>query len=127
MSQTVSFHASLESKVRNFKDADFILDSKTPLILRYKNRIVILFYNNANYEDRKLIEIWQKIARRFTVVTFAAINIGQESGVMNAINREDNFLSKELPAIILYEDQIPKNFYDGPRNMESIVAFICSI
>lgn len=124
-----------EQKVRNFRSTDFALDSKTPIALRYKDCILMLFYNDMNREDRDTAAIWQEAARLSSVAIFAAVNLRTETAVGDAINQVKmdpnnpvyDFAPQGIPAIVVYRNQFPQAFYNGPREVQSIVDYALSL
>jgi len=125
----------LEQKVRNLRDRDFFLESKTPMALRSEDCTLVLFYNDMNREDRDLSFIWQEAANRASVVAFAAVNLRLETGVANAINltKQDpnnplyDFTPRGLPAIVVYRNHYPQAFYNGPRSVENIIDYALTL
>ena len=125
----------LEQKVRNFRNTDFALDSMIPIALRHKDCILVLFYNDMNRNDRDAAIIWQDVARLGSIASFAAVNLRTETAVGEAINQIKSnpnspvydYAPKGIPAIIVYRDQVPQSFYNGPYEVQAIIDFTLSL
>lgn len=121
----------LEQKVHNFRNSDFALDSEVPIALRYKDSILMLFYNDLNREDRDMAGIWQSVARLGVIGTFGAVNLRTEIEVNEAINKvrtqSYDFAPRSIPEIIIYQKHFPQAFYNGPREINAIVDYVLAL
>jgi hypothetical protein len=133
--QASSSKPDIDHKFYSLTGADFALDTATPLALRSPECTLVLFYNDLNKEDRDLLQVWSEVSRRGIIAKFAAINVRIETGVAQGIsytiNNLDNplykFAPKGLPVIIVYRKSYPQAFYNGPRNVASILDYAMTL
>ena len=77
-------------------------------VLRHGGCIFILFYNSENSKDRDLYTIWQSVSRSGVIATFATANLKTQSS----------------PTIIVYQDHLPYDIYNGSYEIYDIINYI---
>lgn len=113
--------------VTMFRGFDFYTEDRFPSI-KYKECLIILFYNEDEL-SRKLIPIWTKAGSEMRGM-FCACNIAYETQILSNFRelsrRNDHysqFAVKEIPFILVYREGDPVGFYNGKRDVKSIVQF----
>ena len=119
--------------VKRLTASDFLLDTTTPIQLKWTDCIVILFYVD-NAESRNLVQIWATAANVVAGPIFAAINLNTENEVAQAFLkiRESRtpyrfFGLKGYPFIIAYQGGYPVAFYNGDRDVQAIADWTITL
>lgn len=105
----------LEQKVRNLTSSEFNSDNT----LKYKDCILVLFYNDINQKDQNLAAIWQAAARSGSIANFAAVNLRNQPTL--------NFFPQDNPVIVVYRNQHPETFYHGPHKVQDIIDYALTL
>lgn len=124
----------MEQKHRIFKEADFSLETATPIALIWTDCFIVLFYNPLNEIDRETFNIFIAAARRSSIAIFATVNLQSEGRISKAFNETalnpnnplNDFSLKEIPAVVIYRDRFPQAFYNGDFTVSALTDFTLS-
>lgn len=124
----------MDQKYRIFKEADFALETATPIALRWTDCFIVLFYNPLNETDRNIFNTFITAARKSSVAIFATVNLQSEGRISKAFNETalnpnnplNDFSLKEIPAVIVYRDRFPQAFYNGDFTVSALTDFTLS-
>ena len=118
------------NKVSVLSEEDFTTDRKDLNIgLKSKKCTLILFYSD-NIESQNLASIWKLVASQTVGPVFAACNLSRNKIIAEAFNtiKQSNVPFKwvglrGLPFILVYRNGWPAAFYNGEREVQSIVDY----
>lgn len=119
-----------QESVKVLRESDFTLDSKQLIGLKYDDCILVLFYVE-NAESQQLVKVWSVAAQQVVGPVFAAVNLMVERRIANAFTKIGMEGShplywtkmKSLPFIIVYRAGWPVAFYNGAREVGSIIDY----
>nr|QBK91115.1 MAG: thioredoxin-like protein [Pithovirus LCPAC202] len=113
--------------VKNLGAEDFLLETTTPIQLKWTDCIVILFYGD-NGESKALAQIWATAAKSVIGTIFAAANLKTNQKLAQAFVKIGesptpyrSFKLQGYPFIIAYQKGFPVGFYNGERDVQAIV------
>nr|QBK90755.1 MAG: thioredoxin-like protein [Pithovirus LCPAC201] len=113
--------------VKNLNSDDFLLETTTPIQLKWTDCIVILFYGDNN-ESKSLAQIWATAAKSVIGTIFAAANLKSNQKLAQAFVKIGesptpyrNFRMQGYPFILAYQRGFPVGFYNGERDVQAIV------
>ena len=113
--------------VKNLNSDDFLLETTTPIQLKWTDCIVILFYGDNN-ESKTLAQIWATAAKSVIGTIFAAANLKTNQKIAQAFVKIGesptpyrNFKLQGYPFILAYQRGFPVGFYNGERDVQAIV------
>lgn len=120
-----------QNTVRELKENDFWLDSKTPIALKSNKVHLVLIYNPQNV-DPGYIELWQRLGQTLSGIVVAAINESARTEIMEAFQNVrldvDNPLHPYTrfsgTTILLWRNSWPQAFYNGVLSYPTIVEWI---
>lgn len=122
-----------QEAVKQLREGDFALDSKSRITIKWEECMLVLFYVNNN-ESNKLAEVWSIAAHQITGPVFAACNLIVERKVAEAftkLNSENSPLHwaalSSLPFILVYQNGWPVAFYNGERAVQPIVDYALTL
>ena len=113
--------------VKNLGSEDFLLETTTPIQLKWTDCIVILFYGDNN-ESKTIAQIWATAAKSVIGTIFAAANLKSNQKLAQAFVKIGesptpyrNFRMQGYPFILAYQRGFPVGFYNGERDVQAIV------
>ena len=119
--------------VKRLTSSDFLLDTNTPIQLKWEDCMLVLFYGD-NIESKNLVQIWALAANQVVGPIFAAINIKTEEQVAQSfvkIRQQSTpyrlFGLKGYPFIIAYQGGYPVAFFNGARDVQAIVDWALTL
>jgi hypothetical protein len=120
--------------VKRLTKSDFALDSKDLITLNQDDCVLVLFYAE-NTESIQLVNIWAVAAQQIAGPVFAAINILNERPVAEAFMKLKGMGShslhwaslKQFPFILVYRNGYPAAFYNGSREVQSIIDYALTL
>jgi len=116
--------------VKRLTAADFDIESKEMITLKYDDCILVLFHVE-NSESYQLADIWALAAQQVAGPIFAAINMLSERQVAEAFTRlksdGNNPLHwaalRQYPYILVYRKKWPVAVYNGPREVQALIDY----
>lgn len=116
--------------VRRLTRDDFNLSSNDLITLKEQDCILVLFYAE-NTESQQLVNIWALAAQQVAGPVFAAVNVLTERPVAEAFmklkgtgNHSLHWAGlRQLPFILVYRGGYPAAFYNGSREVQSIIDY----
>jgi hypothetical protein len=118
-----------DQMVVRFTKSDFYLGTATPIAIRQKLPVVIMFYLPNEVGSLHLGRIFRETAKRVSQFIFTAVDASSngEREVMQAfaLNADSDgplseFKIDGFPTILVYRRGWPKAFYDGPWNVGAL-------
>jgi hypothetical protein len=120
--------------IRVLTAADFTLDTRELIGLKFDDCILVLFYGE-NTESQQMIKIWALVAQQVAGPVFAAVNMLAEKRVAANFARlgADGshslhaFRLRQLPFILVYRKGWPVAFYNGARAVQPIIDYALTL
>ncbi len=113
--------------VKRLSGVDFLVDSDTPIKLKWTDCTLVLFYVN-NIESQQLMQIWATAANLAAGPVFAGINMATNDRVAQAFMKVREtpgpyrlFGLTGYPFILAYQGGHPVGYYNGERDVQAIV------
>jgi hypothetical protein len=126
MEQTFVFDTQA---VKNFTSADFLTETRTPIILKADGCWTILFYDNTK-ESMDLADVFAEAAKMASLGHFGAVNLKNEKTLADVfvnLQGENNPLSQfapnYVPFIMTYQKNWPVGIYKGDLTSSAIADF----
>lgn len=114
--------------IKRLDSNDFNLESQDLITLKSDSCVIILFYIDNN-ESYQLVNIFGNAANQTAGTIFAAVNMKVERRIAEAFGKLrgdsnhplNSFGLQQFPFILVYRNHWPVAFYNGPREVQSII------
>lgn len=120
--------------VKRLREADFTLESRERVCLKYDDCTLVLFYAE-NAESKQMAQLWIAAAAQVAGPIFAACNLINERAVAEAFSQLNMDPTnpfhwcglKEIPFVLVYQRGWPKGFFNGERTVETFVDYALTL